>query len=174
MGEENKIDYAAVLGDLENDMAELQALMAYIKRKKLGQAITIDGYAAPGALQSAVPISTTLTYKARDAYFGLGVIDAARKYLATTGKVPKSAREIATALVSGGFNTKAKDFKNTVFSVLARADKQDGSIIKVNTDWGLPEWYPNLKRGKSQIKMVPAPHEVLEGNSDASRKDLEP
>ena len=34
---DNQIDYAAVLEDLENDRAELEGLIAYIKRKKLGQ-----------------------------------------------------------------------------------------------------------------------------------------
>lgn len=150
MSMESQIDYAAVLEDLENDRAELEALIAYIKRKKLGQGMDIQITPGTGSMKSTGMRPTMMrgTTIAQDAFFSLGLIDAAKKYLAIM-KAPKSAREIADALRAGGFNTTSKDFNNTVFSVLSRENKQDGGIVKVNTGWGLPEWYPGLKRGKS-------------------------
>ena len=162
MTAETQIDYTAVLEDLENDRAELDALIAYIKRKKLGQgeaSNATQGLSGTGIIQGGRTITRTLgtgmiNFNAPDAYFGLGLIDAAKKYLASV-KAPKTAREIAEALVSGGFTTTSKDFKNTVFSVLFRESKQDGTLVKVNTGWGLTEWYPGLRRGSKTPKPAP-------------------
>lgn len=174
MNEEHQIDYAAVLADLENDRAELEALIAYIKRKKLGPGEATQGASGMGIMDTIRSVTIrpgtgAMRLIAPDAFFGLGLIDAAKKYLAMV-KAPKSAREIAEALVAGGFTTTSKDFSNTVFSVLSREHKQDGVIVKVNTGFGLPEWYPGLKRGKSTNKTVPAAHEVF-ADDDASVKD---
>ncbi len=171
MTAETQIDYTAVLEDLENDRAELDALIAYIKRKKLGQGDnpnTTQALAGTSMSTSArlMPGTGMINFNARDAFFGLGLIDAAKKYLALV-KAPKSAREIAEALVAGGFTTTSKDFKNTVFSVLFRESKHDGTIVKVNTEWGLPEWYPGLKRGPKASRPAPAsPFEELANAPD--------
>ena len=162
MTENNQIDYTAVLADLENDRDELDTLIAFIKRKKLGQEAGQEGTGTGMIHTRPVTIRTgpgALTFSAPDAFFGLGLIDAAKKYLSGV-KAPRSAKEIAQALVSGGFTTTSKDFNNTVFSVLSRENKQDGAIVKVNTGWGLPEWYPGLKRGKSQ-RILPSPPEEM-------------
>ncbi len=155
MAEDIQIDYTAVLADLENDRDELDTLIAFIKRKKLGQGEA--GQVGAGTGTRPVTVRTgpgALTFNAPDAFFGLGLIDAAKKYL-TGVKAPRSAKEIAQALVSGGFTTTSKDFNNTVFSVLSRENKQDGGIVKVNTGWGLPEWYPGLRRGAKSPKPAP-------------------
>ena len=139
MNEGYQIDYGAVLADLENDRAELEALIAYIKRKKLGQGeIPQTTQELSGVSRTHGGRSVTITPGTgminfySDAFFGLGLIDAAKKYLAGV-KAPRSAKEIAQALVAGGFTTTSKDFNNTVFSVLSRENKQDGGIVKVNT-----------------------------------------
>lgn len=160
MTAETQIDYTAVLEDLENDRAELDALIAYIKRKKLGQGDNptmqaLGTSTSTGGRPIIRPGTGMINFTASDAYFGLGLIDAAKKYLGSV-KAPKTAREIAEALVSGGFTTTSKDFKNTVFSVLFRESKQDGTLVKVNAGWGLTEWYPGLRRGSKASKSVPS------------------
>ena len=165
MNDGRQIDYAALLEDLENDRKELEGLIAYVKHKKMGQEEPSQvtqmpsGTSRTGGARSATIIAATGTSGSnarRHAYFALGLIDATKKYL-TEMKEPKSAREIADALLGGGFKTTSKDFNNTVFSVLARENrKQDGEIVKVNTGWGLPEWYPGLRRISKMSKPSPA------------------
>jgi hypothetical protein len=33
--------------------------------------------------------------------------------------------------------------------VLTRQSKGDGDIAKIQKEWGLSEWYPGMKRGKT-------------------------
>jgi len=164
--------YAAVLEDLESDKAELDRLIAYIKRKKFGQGEEVQDSSQvssaahfSGSVISR-PATGVLSISAPDAFFGLGLIEAAKKYLAAA-KAPRSAKEIAQALVAGGFTTTSKDFNNTVFSVLSRENKQDGGIVKVNTGWGLPEWYPGLRRSKSQNKPAMVPHDIFPEDAES-------
>ena len=144
MSGETQIDYEAVLADLESERDELDMFIAYLKRKKLGQVevAPISGQGRPTIMPPAPAPSNLLT---SDAFFGLSLVDATKKYLAIT-KSPKTSRQICDALLAGGFKTTSKDFNNTVFSVLSREDKQEGVIAKVNNTWGLAEWYPGLKR----------------------------
>lgn len=146
MSGENQIDYEAVLADLERERDELDMFIGYIKRKKLGQVEGAFNASAPGQNRpTVVPSAATPTNLTSDAFFGLSLVDATKKYLAIA-KSPKTSRQICDALLAGGFKTTSKDFNNTVFSVLSREDKQEGVIAKVNNTWGLAEWYPGLKR----------------------------
>jgi hypothetical protein len=52
-------------------------------------------------------------------YAGLGFYEAAAAYLATAGE-PKTSREIADALIAGGFSTKAADFRSSARTMLKR------------------------------------------------------
>ncbi len=151
MSDEKTIDYAAVLADLENDLAELEISIDYIRRKKLGaQPEDTDApIAKPHPSRSRVGTtshSDGVPLIRQDAFFGMGLVEATKKYLGMT-KRPKSSRDIATALVQGGLHTTAKDFYNTVFGVLNREAKNNGEIVKVKKEWGLAEWYPGLRRG---------------------------
>lgn len=166
--------YGAVLEDLENDRADLDRLIAYIKRKKFGQGEDVQATPGTGQLGMTTTRPTVVNGASaltQDAFFGLSLVDASHKYLAIV-KTPRNAREIAEALLEGGFKTTSKDFNNTVFSVLSREDKNEGTIAKVNKGFGLAEWYPGLKRGKSQNKPIPiAPHEIVADSCDTSGKD---
>lgn len=155
MNTDGQIDYSAVLQDLENDRTELESLIAYIKRKKLGQngdSKITPGAGAMGTTSSRANLMTG-TAIAPDAFFGLNLVEGAQKYLAMV-RTPKTAREIADALKDGGYKTTSKAFNNTVFTVLDRVDKNEGAIAKVNKAFGLAAWYPGLKRTKS-TKTVP-------------------
>lgn len=166
MDTEPQINYEDVLADLENDRAALDAMIAYIKAKKLGHSTSASQVTGVDAAVRSMPLGSPSTLTggnvgiaggslrrgiASDAFFGLGIVDAAKKYLGMTRR-PQSSKEIATALVQGGFHTTAKDFYNTVFGVLSREWKNNGEIVKVNKEWGMAEWYPGLRRGTKTSK----------------------
>lgn len=142
---ENKDDwkkpYEIVLEDLERRKDSIDNAILGIKTI-LGMG---DGTVRPIAIQAKEELSVGLQ---DDSFFGLGLIEAAKKYLAISRK-PKSSPEIAMALQAGGFHTTSKDFKNTVTSVLHRHATNVGEIIKVQKNWGLAEWYPGLKKGRT-------------------------
>jgi hypothetical protein len=71
-----------------------------------------------------------------DAFFGLAVQDAVKKYLAMMKK-KQSAKAIATALEHGGLTTTAKNFYSLVYTGLLRL-QEAGEVVKVGADWGLP------------------------------------
>ena len=133
--------YDAILADLEQKKVAIEAAIAGIKLLK-GQGLSgpIPGMPDMTALQGAIPT---------DYFFGMGIADAARKYLAAV-KRPKSTREIASALQDGGMTHTSKNFIKTVSTILSQKNQQDGDIIKVGDGWGLAAWYPGRKRGNKE------------------------
>jgi hypothetical protein len=61
---------------------------------------------------------------------GLSILTATREVLAQA-REPRTAIEIASLLVSGGYQAKSRNFANTVAAVLNRCDKTGGDIIRV-------------------------------------------
>jgi len=74
----------------------------------------------------------------RDAFFGMTIPDAARKYL-TIVKATKPNPELCDALIKGGFKTQSNNFSEVVRSTLGRHP----DFVKVSGQWGLTEWYGN-------------------------------
>ena len=138
---QNPSNYEALLLDLEQKKAAIEAAIAGIKLL-LGQGISsggaVSGLPEGAAIQSGLP---------NDYCFGMGIADAARKYLISV-KRPKTTREIAAALQSGGLTHTSKDFSKTVSTILSQKAQQDEDIIKVGDGWGLAAWYPGRKRNK--------------------------
>lgn len=141
--DQQTIDYEAVLADLKARRAALDASIAGIELM-LGHA----GSASPSGTGSK---SSETKIVEKDTFFGMGIADAAKKYLSMTRR-PQNTKDIVQALESGGLTHTSKNFVNTVFSVLKRQEKQVGDIIRVKRDWGLAEWYPGYKRGKGGSK----------------------
>jgi hypothetical protein len=104
-----------------------------------------------------------------DSFFGLGLIEAAKKYLGMIRK-PQSTTQIAEALQAGGFHTASKNFKNTVTSVLHRHSASIGDIIRVKKEWGLAEWYPGLKKGRGGNKAEANGNDLTEGGAIKDEK----
>jgi hypothetical protein len=142
---ENKsIDYKAVLADLETKRAELDAAIAAVRRI-LGHTDVPSPVLAFGqaATQVTADVSDTLR---DDSFFGLSLIDAAKKYLRIVRR-KKPTMEIVQALERGGFTHTSKNFYGTVFTALARESEKTGSeIVKVGKEWGISEWYPGMKK----------------------------
>jgi hypothetical protein len=133
-GNQQEIDYGAVLADMEAKRDALDAAISNMKRWL--------GAAAPG------PSSQRQTNGeiASDTFFGMGISDSIKKYLALS-KGKRTTNEIVQALEKGGLTHSSKNFRNTVSTTLYReAEKPNGEITKVGEgEWGLVDWYPGLR-----------------------------
>lgn len=138
MNSEQSVDYESVIADLKAKRAAIDALIESFERTlpflQSGPLATVK----PGVANQSIE---------KDTFFGLSVIDAARKYLSMV-KSPKSTQDIAAALERGGLTHTSQNFANTVVTILRRQERNVGDIIRVKRDWGLAEWYPGLRRGK--------------------------
>jgi hypothetical protein len=130
--------YDALLADLRTRRARLDAAISVIEDlvasgDLAGVATTSIGSPSYGAnSDQEIP---------SDAFFGMTITDATKKYLGMVKK-KQSTKQIMDALERGGMPHKAKKFYLTVYTTLRRADKaKRHEIVKVGNDWGLPEWY---------------------------------
>jgi len=131
------IDYQAVLADLRAQRAKLDAAIAGIETM-LGLAFLGNGaQSVPGQGSQVLP---------PDAFFGMSIVEAAKKYLAFKKK-PQTTSEIAEALEKHGFVNRSENFGNTVGAGLSRnADGPSPAFAKVSRGtWGLISWYPNYR-----------------------------
>jgi hypothetical protein len=151
---ELQVDYQTVLADLRAKRDELNTAIAAIER--LTGISSSQSAAAPNS-------NNALSAEVRpDSFFGLSIPDGARKFLKMS-KAPKSSKEIADALDKGGLTHSSADFVNTVGSILNRADKNGGDIVRVaRGQYGLAEWYPGMKRKRGKGK----PEEDAENPTD--------
>lgn len=126
---ESTADYSAVLADLR------------ARRDQLIQAIALlESIGATGVGMGSASESATIR---ADAFFGMSVPQAVKKYLGMTGRVPKSPQDITEALKRGG---QEQASYNNVYTALKRTP---GVIKLPSGEWGLSDWYPNArKRGK--------------------------
>ncbi len=100
----------------------------------------------PAAALSAKHLPTVGTLPS-DAFFGMSITDAVRKYLGMV-RAKQSPSQIAAALEHGGLHNTSKNFPNTVRSIMARSERGGGDIVRVGKLWGLTEWYPGMSRAK--------------------------
>lgn len=152
------IDYEAVLADLRARRAALDASIAGIE-----QMLGLPASGIPSGGSSKPP---ELSIIEKDTFFGLSIVEAARKYLLMK-KRPQNTKDIVQALETGGLTHTSKNFVNTVFSVLKRQERQVGDIIRVKRDWGLAEWYPGYKRGKGVNKNTHAEEETESSETES-------
>jgi hypothetical protein len=151
MEEEQRRHYEAVLHDLLARRRELDATIAVLRR-----AID-DGEVRPGEPRGECgapePGGGLASPPATDAFFGMSIADAARKYLRLRKRKAATA-ELAQALEQGGLTHASENFVATVSAILSRESRRAGEIVKVaRGEWGLSEWYPGLR----QKRPLPAP-----------------
>lgn len=107
------------------------------------------------ALPSTPPVGGRISSNgemSHDTFFQMTVPDAAEKYLKMM-KSTKPNAEVADSLLKGGLKSSSQNFAEMVRSVLSR----DSRFVKVNTEWGLVEWYPGMRRGtRNATKEMPA------------------
>jgi hypothetical protein len=144
------VDYQAVLADLKGRRARLDQLIAGIEADVMGQAA--EGTPVPGA---GPGVGTGVVAIHPDTFFGLGIAEAAKKYLKMARRAQHTTA-IADALANGGLK---RPQENNVFSILARAAK-GREVVKVGKGlWGLAEFYPKSPREptESPRKSTPRP-----------------
>jgi len=132
------INYEAVLADLEARKAQIEAAIVGI-RLVMGQSSA--GPSGPTGGGSPYAGSTP----AHDAFIGMSIPEAAKKYLNTVRK-KLSTQELMTAMEAGGLPPSKY---NTVYAILRRRENQVGDIINMKGDWALQEWYPNYRKKSS-------------------------
>lgn len=137
--------YDAAIEDVEGKIRQLQAVLETLRSLRAAPA---DGSSPSAPVGSSREGDTEIRH---DTFFGMTIADAARKYL-TMVKHTKSTADIASALESGGMKHASKDFNMTLRSVLSPREE----FVRVNSDWGLTEWYPGMGRGR-KAKVVEKP-----------------
>src|SRR5579863_5233967 len=131
------INYEAVLADLENRKAQLEAAIAGI-RLIMGQPGTSpSGPSGGGGYTGGAP--------AHDAFIGMSIPEAAKKHLTAVRK-KLSTQELMTAMEAGGLPPSKYA---TVYAILSRRENKVGDIVNMKGDWGLAEWYPNYRKKSS-------------------------
>ncbi len=129
-------DYAALLAEMEKEKENLEAAMAFVRKKMGLNSSTPD-----------VPATGSDRIKS-DSFYRLGIGEAAVAYLRMTNRTPKTSNEIADVLDRGGLVHQSKDLKATVNALLIRDGGKWGITRLPSGAWGLDEWYPGSARGK--------------------------
>lgn len=138
---ENVIDYAAFLADLEAKRAKLDNAITSLRAAMAAGAL---GQPGEGALSFSVPSVSGSIHGGEvpaGAFLAKSIPEAAKLYLSIVKK-KQTTGEIAAALATGGMETTSKNFEGTVAAGLNRIRKLTGEILKVGGAWALAEWYP--------------------------------
>ena len=128
------VDVQAFLTVLRARRARLDDLIAGIEAEfgAAGSDITRVGEAVSVKLGTSAPAIHP------DTFFGLGIGEAAKKYLKMVRRAQRTT-DIADAIERGGVK---RPSDNALSSILVRAAK-GREVVKVSRGmWGLAEWYP--------------------------------
>ncbi len=128
MSTEHGVDWAAALAEVEAEIAKLQTHADFI-RERIARGGGIVPTGGPGG--GVKP----------GAFLKMSIPDATKKYLESV-RQKESTQSVIDALEKGGL---PRGKYNTVYSILARRQKQVGDIINMQGDWALAEWYPNYR-----------------------------
>jgi hypothetical protein len=142
-------EYDAVIADLEAQRAELDLLIAGL-RKRAG--MSPDGGGGPGGreIHSAT-------------FLGKTIPEAARIYLEMCNKRPQKTEQIAEALQKGGMTSKATNFASMLQVILRRTEIKTGEFMRTSAgEWILPEWI-----GKKPTPQAVRDKEDAEAEADA-------
>lgn len=145
MAGELAFDVEAAIVALETQKAGIDDAIAALRRY---QALGLQGGPHTDS-RSADPANIP-----NDAFFGLSIGEAAKKYLGII-KRKQSLREITDALDRGGLPHASGNFLGTVATMLGRHAKKDPDLVRVGRgDWGLAGWYGN-RRPTKQVASRP-------------------
>jgi hypothetical protein len=148
--------YDVVIADLEAKRDQINVAIDMLRALRVTGAITLPA-SVPTPTQK--PITSSDLEIPRDAFFGMTIPEAAKKYLAMV-KVTKPNSDLCVALLKGGFKTQANNFSEVVRSTLQR----HADFVKVSGEWGLAEWYGNRGGGRRFRRGVMTAVESSENN----------
>lgn len=165
---EQSIDYEKVISDLEAKRAAFNAAVdVAIQNMRFVMAAMNSLSVAPAAgnlalLGHAPKVSVTPGGVTPDAFFGLGIAEAAIKYLQIV-KRQQTSRDIADALEGANYHHTSQNFVNTVNTALYRRERDEKDVVKIGRNWALAEWYPGRRKGKGER---PADEPAHDANND--------
>ena len=144
--EPNNID--AAIADLESWLVRISTAIETLKYFR-SQGGALPGMPASVEVERVSERVSSNGDIAHDTFFQMTVADAAAKYL---GMVKKTTRipELSDALLKGGVKSSSKKFPDMLRIMIRR----DPRFVNVNSEWGLREWYPGMRRG---TKVAPDP-----------------
>ena len=123
--------YDAVIADLEGKRDQLTGMIESLKQMR-NVAAQLPVVGVNSSIRSAAEADF-----AHDAFFGMTIPDAAKKYLAAVRKtMPLGA--LGEALLAGGIKTTSKNFTENIRAILSRQPE----FVRINGEFGLAEWYP--------------------------------
>lgn len=137
-----KIDYAAIIADLEAKRLAIETAIASLRTvASFGTLTPADG----ATVNTTMPFAASGVGEVPDgAFHGKTMPDAIRLYLELMRK-KQTAREISDGLRKGGMESTSKWFDKIVYATLDRLKKAK-EVVKIGSEWGLPQWYPALMR----------------------------
>lgn len=146
--------YDAVIADLRRRIKQFESTITLLEQLKAGGlpdgAATTQQGASDGKGPTHGPAPTT----GPGAFFGMTVVDAAKKLLANQRRQMQTT-EIVREIERGGIVLTSADKVNTVGSILLRRFQNSGDIVRVARGvWGLQEWYPGRKFPKTGAPKV--------------------
>jgi hypothetical protein len=138
-----KIDYTVIIADLEAKRQAIDNAIASLR--------ALAGLEGMGSVNGITP-TVTMPFGASGAgeipdgsFHGKTIPEAIHLYLELMRK-KQTAREISDGLKKGGVeSTSKKWFDKIIYATLDRL-KKSRQIVKIGSEWGLPEWYPALMR----------------------------
>jgi hypothetical protein len=166
-----RLDYSAVLADLEAKRADLDRAITSLRRiVELGVIVgTAEG--APPLLNDSASAGLHGGEVPVGAFLGKSIPEAAKLCLQIV-KRKLTSREVSDYLKKGGIETTAHNFPSLVHSILTRASsKSPAEILKLDrSHWGLAEWYPAGLRGAAAARSV----NVKKGRRNRPEKSSQP
>lgn len=127
------INYAAVLADLQAKRVQLDSAIAAIK-------VLMEQTGVMAATAQPLPRIAEISQVPPRAFVGLSISAAVRQLLEMMQR-RMSVREIMRGLQAGGL--KPSKYRN-VYAILRQRESDKADIIKVDRQWGLAEWNPEL------------------------------
>lgn len=127
------INYAAVLADMEAKRAQLDSAIAAIR-------VLMEQTGVMAATAPPLPRIAEISQVPPRAFVGLSISAAVRRLLEMMQR-RMSIREIMRGLQAGGL--KPSKYRN-VYAILRQRESDKADIIKVDRQWGLAEWNPEI------------------------------
>lgn len=150
-------------------IAEIRARIEGLQKSlETLEALRGNGVSSTGKSSSAAQHGTVFS---NDAFFGMTVADAAKKYLSAAKKTA-TVQTICEALVAGGWKTSAKNIPENVRTILSRTP----DFVRINGEFGLSEWYPGRKNVGKRSSAAPAAatEESKESPGESSTEQQQP
>jgi HB1, ASXL, restriction endonuclease HTH domain len=140
------IPYDAVIADLRTKRDQIDALIQMLEVFRNWAPPPVGGLPEPTLLGGLLTAATTPSKGIAPGSFHGKSIEDATEAILHIRKRSLAISEIVADLQAGGVHFRGDTPVNTVTSVLHRASKKGGNVVRINRGtWGLREWHPNRK-----------------------------